>query len=286
MSPIGYKSPLTGGTVKEFVFRTNKVKFIDDRHRRLIYDRTIHLMSLKEDEDNDVSFKQVILRTFFDYYKGKYYSKVRDLNSATYTYEQIARAIVEDIKSSGERYTVIDKAGNEKKIETIDDFDYKLLSGQDIDTLIPSSLYNLYNLGWVNAALIFLNGLSISWNKVLISADSIDTFIIISNLSKTGASFLDDDKEIYLDYIHIPFKVAYLIGSLDSNTIEYDKYITDGKINKQIILQLINQPLQRNLHILWICIPILLDITLIRLFVLMIIFDLWNLLYMIMMKQI
>lgn len=235
LSPIGYKSPLTGGTVKEFVFRTNKVKFIDDRHRRLIYDRTIHLMSLKEDEDNDVSFKQVILRTFFDYYNGKYYSKVRDLNSATYTYEQIARAIVEDIKSSGERYTVIDKAGNEKKIETIDDFDYKLLSGQDINTLIPSSLYNLYNLGWVNAALIFLNGLSISWNKVLISVDSIDTFIIVSNLSKTGASFLDDDKEIYLDYIHIPFKVAYLIGSLDANTIEYDKYITNGKINKQII---------------------------------------------------
>lgn len=77
LSPIGVDS-------KEFVFRTNKVKFIDDRHRRLIYDRTIHIMSLKEDEDNKVSFKDVILRNFFEYYNNKYFSLVKDTNTTIY----------------------------------------------------------------------------------------------------------------------------------------------------------------------------------------------------------
>ena len=84
--------------------------------------------------------------------------------------------------------------------------------------------------------MIYLNGLSIEWTKILISVDNIDTFIIITNLPKSGLDLIDDSKEIYLDYIHIPFKVQYIIGSIDNNKNPYyDKYVTDGNINKPII---------------------------------------------------
>ena len=228
LSPIGVDA-------KEFVFRTNKVKFIDDRHRRLIYDRTIHLMSSKEDEDNKVSFKDVIHRTFFEYYNDAYCSLVRSKNSALMSYGDIAHRLLDYIKENNEAYIVIDDDGNEKKIESIKDFDYPLQSGQDIDTLIPSSLYNLYNIGWVNAAMVFLNGLSIDWTKVIISVDNIDTFIIVSDLYESASKLIDDDKEIFLDYVHIPFKVAYIYGPVLSNSVE-SKYVDENyRITKPVI---------------------------------------------------
>ena len=46
--------------------------------------------------------------------------------------------------------------------------------------------------------MIYLNGLSIEWTKILISVDNIDTFIIITNLPKSGLDLIDNDKEIYL----------------------------------------------------------------------------------------
>lgn len=228
LSPIGVKS-------KEFVFRTNKVKFIDDRHRRLIYDRTIHIMSLKEDEDNKVPFKNVILRTFFEYYNDKYFSLVRNTNATILSYNTIAKAIFDLIKSNREKCILIDENGNEKELESVSDFDTCVMqSGQDIDTTIPSTLYNLYNIGWTNAAMVFLNGLAIEWNKIILSVDNIDTFIIVSNLTLSASSLIDDDKEIFLDYVHIPFKVAYLIGGISDSSLE-NRYVSDGKINKQII---------------------------------------------------
>ena len=221
---------LIGENAKEFVFRTNKVKFIDDRHRRLIYDRTIHIMSTKEDQNNKVTFKEVILRTFFEYYKNKNYSKVRNNNSALITYDDI----VNNILNSKETYIVIDNDGNEKTLESSSDFDYALQSGQDIDTLIPSTLYNLYNIGWINAAVVFLNGLIIEWTKIIISVDNIDTFIIVSNIRESASINLNDDEEITLDYVHIPFKVAYLVGEITQDNIEY-KYVDHDRITKQVI---------------------------------------------------
>lgn len=238
LSPIGIQSDTGEGSIQEFVFRTNKVKFIDDRHRRLIYDRTIHLMSLKEDEDNKVTFREMLRNTFTEY-SDKYkthYSLIKDTNAVTVNYGDIISNILSSIADGTDSYTVIDNNGKEKKVESEADFDYPLLSGQDIDTFVPSTLYNLYNLGWVNAAMIYLNGLSIEWTKILISVDNIDTFIIITNLPKSGLDLIDDDKEIYLDYIHIPFKVQYIIGSIyDNKNPYYDKYVTNGNINKPII---------------------------------------------------
>lgn len=236
LSPIGADS-------KEFVFRTNKVKFIDDRHRRLIYDRTIHIMGLREDEENKVSLKNVILRTFFEYYKDEYYSLVRNKNSSIMTYDIIVNNILNDIKKSKEKYIVIDNDGNEKEIESASDFDYVLQNGQDLDTLIPSSLYNLYNIGWVNAAMIFLNGLSIEWTKVIISVDNIDTFIIVSNLYQSASKLIDDDQEIFLDYVHIPFKVAYIVGSIDrySQPSISDKYVKDDGYLAGEVIFIINK---------------------------------------------
>lgn len=227
LSPIGFDS-------KEFVFRTNKVKFIDDRHRRLIYDRTIHIMGLKEDEDNKVPFKDVIYRTFFEYYNGKYFSLVRTTNAALLTHDGILRNILDSIKKSKEYYIVIDEDGNEKKVESISDFDYVLQCGQDVNTLIPSTLYNLYNIGWTNAAMVFLNGLAIDWTKIIISVDNIDTFIIVSNLYDSASELIDDDKEIFLDYVHIPFKVAYIVGSITNTSLEY-KYVKNNRIDHDVI---------------------------------------------------
>ncbi len=229
LSPIGKSS-------KEYVFRTNKVKFIDDRHRRLIYDRTIHIMTLKEDEDNRVSFKDVILRNFFEYRNNKYYPLVKNIYSSNYTYDDIANLIMKYLDSTDDTYTIVDKNGNEKKLENYKEFEtYSFKSGVDIDTKIPSTLYNLYNIGWTNAAIVFLNGLAIEWTKITLSVDNIDTFIIVSNLNMTITNKIDDDKEIFLDYIHIPFKVAYLCGNVEKDSLD-GKYIkSNGDLTNQIV---------------------------------------------------
>lgn len=224
LSPISVDS-------KEFVFRTNKVKFIDDRHRRLIYDRTIHIMSLKEDEDKKVSFKDVIRRIFFEYWNNNYCSRVRNKDAIILSYDNIVNNILNDIKKRKESYTVIiDDDGNTKQVDSVDDFDYVLQSGQDIDTLIPSTVYNLHNIGWIHPSMIFLNGLAIDWTKIIISVDNIDTFIIVSNMYGESSKYIDDDKEIFLDYIHIPFKVVYIVGQTQVNytTTPESKYLNSN----------------------------------------------------------
>lgn len=209
---------------KEFVFRTNKIKFVDDRKRRLIYDRTIHVMSLKEDEDNRVSFKDVIKRTFFTFWNSDYYSLVRSIYGNRIEINSILQYIIDTSNRYNDKLLVIDTNGSTKIVESIDDFNYPLQSGQDIDTGIPSSLYNLYNIGWIHPSMIFLNDLAIEWTKVIISVDNIDTFVIISNLKKTLSSYIDDDKSITMKYIHIPFKVAYIISTEDTENTPLSQY--------------------------------------------------------------
>ena len=204
---------------KEFVFRTNKVKFIDDRKRRLIYDRTIHILSTKEDEENKVPFKDVLLRTFFTHYNGYNWCEVRDLDNNRLGITTILNNIVtlNIRKPDNERLVVLDENGEEKNIESVSDLDFVMQSGQDINTGIPSSLYNLYCLGWVHASMIFLNGLAIEWPKILISVDNIDTFLIIYGLREELLSHIDDSKDITLEYIYLPFKCIYMIGTEPAN---------------------------------------------------------------------
>lgn len=226
---------IIGTDAKEFVFRTNKVKFVDDRHRRLIYDREIHIMSLKEDEDNKVKFADVIRRTFYTYYKGgipnDYFCEVRDTSGVRYTnIDLLLTRILEANmrKKDNERLVLLNDDGEEVEATTIDDFkNYVMQSGQDINTTVPSTVYNLYNLGWIHASMIFLNGLAIEWTKAIISVDNIDTFVIISGLRSTLADYIDDDKEITMDYIHIPFKCIYVVGAEVLRNTPYEQFINN-----------------------------------------------------------
>ena len=245
-----------GSRTKEYVFCTNKVRFKSDRHRRLIYDRKVHIMSTREDEDNKVKFIDVIRHLFFTKYNGKYWSLVRDLENSAYTTEDhtMNGTVVKDVPktlltailhantkfndfSSVRRDTdactlevvlldnngdfILDEHGNRttKVVETIDDLiKYPLANGQDIDTTVPSTVYNLYNLGWICASMVFLNGLAIEWTKTLISVDNKDVFVIVSGVRPGINSLLDDDKKIKMEYVHIPFNCRYIIEDEATNS--------------------------------------------------------------------
>lgn len=226
---------MIGSDSKEFVFRTNKVKFIDDRHRRLIYDRQIHIMTSKEDEDNGVSFRDVLKRTFFETWKERSLSVVRNLNSNRYTLANLMSAILDaNRESKDNEYMVVlvpnEETGEleEKKVESTADFKYPMQSGQDINTTIPSSVFNLYNIGWIHASMIFLNGLVIPWTKSVISVDNIDTFVIVTNLADTLSGYIDDDKEITMDYVHIPFKCIYMHNGESPSGTSAEQYLKNG----------------------------------------------------------
>lgn len=230
---------LISTTSKEFVFRTNKVKFITDRNRRLNYDREVHLLTLKEDEENHIPFRDVIYRTFFTYENGAYITRVKDTNAVDISYDNIIQAIYDDIINNNLKVTVFD-GGLERDFADISDFDLVFKSGQDINTLVPSTLFNLHNMGWVDPCVIFLNGLIIPWTKVLISVDNIDTFVIVTNLGDEVSDLLEE-QDIQLDYVHIPFGVEYIPGSITSNTGYYGRYVTNGKLNKSLIF-IIDKP--------------------------------------------
>ena len=216
-----------GSEAKEYCFRTNKVKFVDDRHRRLIYDRTIHIMSLAEDENNGVSFKDVLLRTFFTYYNNKYWCKVRKISGESYTIDNLMNAIIKANTKTKDNEKLVVLVPNEetseleeKVVESVSDFDYVMQSGQDINTTIPSTVYNLYNIGWIHASMIFLNGLAIEWTKAIISVDNIDTFVIVSGIREELSDYLDDTEEITMEYVYIPFKCIYMIGTEDASNAD------------------------------------------------------------------
>lgn len=210
---------------KEFVFRTNKVKFIDDRKRRLIYDRTIHLMGLKEDEVYMTPFKEVIRRTFYTKWNNRDYCLIRDIYGTKVEINIILQAILDNANKIGQKLVVLtDDDGRMKTVEDISDFDYVLESGQDVDTGIPSTVYNLYNIGWIHPSMIFMNSLAIDWTKIVISVDNIDTFVIISNLRNTLSEYIDDAKPITMEYVHIPFKVAYIISTENTDDSPYSQY--------------------------------------------------------------
>ena len=220
---------------KEYVFKTNKVKFVSDRHRRFIYDRTIHIMPTKEDEDNNITFEKMINNYFSKYYKRTYISTMVDIDYNSIGMDDISKKIFSIDQNTMQLYNKdiqLYKSSKDKTILTIqyengnykikgDDeyksYSYSLsslvrviknmipISGQDIDTRIPSSIYNLSVLKWIHPSLIFLNGFSMSWVNTLISVDNIDTYVIIApSDSSVYIKTINDDENLIMDYIHIP----------------------------------------------------------------------------------
>ena len=208
---------IIGEDSKEFVFRTNKIKFIDDRHHRLIYDRTIHIMSTKEDEENNNTFDNVI-RAMYSL------GPLKNIDADTI---QVAD-IYTNIMSLNEKIMILNGQGGVVQATTINQLKAGVLQcGQDIDTGIPSTVYNLYNIGWMNACMIFLNGLAVPWTKALISVDKIDTFLIVTHISEDMSSYLDN-KDITMDYLHIPFKCGYVVGKELASTY-YSEFMVNNK---------------------------------------------------------
>ena len=75
-----------------------------------------------------------------------------------------------------------------------------------------------------------MNGLAIEWTKILISVDSIDVFVIIRGLKDEINSLIDNTKDIVMDYVYIPFKCIYTVGSesIDS-TNPKSQFLTNGE---------------------------------------------------------
>jgi hypothetical protein len=224
---------IIGEDSKEFVFRTNKIKFIDDMNRRLIYDRTIHLLSLKTDEPRDDGTGTIIFSTFKDVVKRTFNGPLKDLNADNISINDTFFNNVLSLNSDGIMVIDVNDNNTVRKATTANDLKtLPLQCGQDIDTGVPSTIYNLYNIGWVNASMIFLNGLAIPWTKTIISVDRIDVFVIVSNLSDSMSEYINDDKEITMEYVYIPFKCAYVVGKENANTF-FSQFLTGGKFRSK-----------------------------------------------------
>ncbi len=206
---------ISSGDSKEYVYRTNKVKFISDRHRRLIYDRTIHFMTLKEDEDEGLTLSDIVHKYFTDNGTAILKNSYKQSLTLTTILNNIKSLNIDPVKGVGIDY--VD-----------DDEDGVVVSGQDLDTGIPSTFFNLHELGYVHPAMIFLNGHAISWDSILVSVDNIDVFLIINSLGTFLVNMLDDDEEIELEYIHIPFKCCYI----SSGTITPSRFISNSTLIK------------------------------------------------------
>ena len=224
---------------KEYVFCTNKIKLIDSIRHKQIYDRQIHILSSVEDEEERVSFKDVILRTFYTYYNDQYWCKVRNLDNNQYEINNLLNSILtaNTKTSDNEKLVYIDGNGDEQTVTTIADFEYPLKAGIDVNTTVVSSIYNLFYMGWTHACMLFMNKLAIPWTKAIVSVDSIDTFLVISHLRNEFNKFIDDEAEVVLDYIHIPFRCIYTVGSED--TTDYNnpssQYILPGGTFEKVV---------------------------------------------------
>ena len=96
------------------------------------------------------------------------------------------------------------------------DKDSELDVGIDIDTGIPSSLYNLYKLNYIQGCLFFINGRAISWTKTIVTWDTVDTYITFDLRNHS----LWNDKEFWNNaeviYMDIPFVIDYCPSTTDN----------------------------------------------------------------------
>ncbi|MGN1394226.1 MAG: hypothetical protein ACI4V7_09425 [Succinivibrionaceae bacterium] len=184
----------------EVVFRCDMIKFRSDKEKRLCYDKKIHVYTQENDTLSTLvdRINREISRpckiTIID-------TVLISLNTDLFVNLVHDRYPTQDTTELYENLTLLKEY---VKLLTLD-------SGLEIDTSVSSTLYNLYQIGWVDAFIPFINGYAISWCGTIISVDNKDTFIILN-----VKPLLDTHKEINLGktqleltYLNIPFKVDY-----------------------------------------------------------------------------
>lgn len=172
-------------STSEYVFRVNMVKFKSDRHKRLCYNKTVHIYT----QDGD-TISSIIANS---------------INNMQYnTFIQLNPIL------SGVGLT--------------DPLD----SGIDIDTGIPSTVYNLVELGYIFPFMGFLNGKAIPWTKLIICVDHIDTFAIFDTSEWDQTLLPEPDSVIKstFTYLDLPFQVKYVPRFTDCE----DKYLNKTPI--------------------------------------------------------
>lgn len=153
---------------KEYVYKTNIVQFKSDRHKRLCYNRTIHVFSKTGDSYTTIA--------------TKYGVSAASIKNAT------------------------DPYGTESLTDALDE-------GIDIDTTVVATVRNLYQYGYIEAFLGFLNGQILPWEVMTIATDEVDTYIIIDIGNKQASnSWYDLPETCDFTYVSIPFKVSYFSG--------------------------------------------------------------------------
>ena len=184
----------------EVVFRCDMIKFRSDKEKRLCYDKKIHVYT----QEND-TLSTLISRINREISRPCKITTIEtvlvSLNTDIFinlVHEQDPTIDTIELRESP---ALLRK---HVKLLTLD-------SGIEIDTGISSTLYNLYQMGWVDAFIPFINGYAISWGKTTISVDNKDVFIILN-----VKPLLDSHEEINLGetpleltYLNIPFKVDY-----------------------------------------------------------------------------
>lgn len=185
----------------ECVFRCNMIKFKPNRNRRLIYDRYIHILSKEGETAKDIA-KRIYDEEFIS--NDKILDGISRLATDTESINiisDIAEKIVNNIKKE-----YFNKFNN-ITINTV------LEEGININTGIPSTLYNLYKLGYVHPFLSFLNGSIVSWSNITISVDNKDVYLIINTERYNGSIYEitnENSMDLLFTYVDIPFKVDYI----------------------------------------------------------------------------
>ena len=182
----------------EYVFICNMIKFKANRDRRLLYDKTIHVLSI----DNETPKK--VAQRIYDYF---FISKDKVIDGINVNTEEdgilrLAERIRDNIKNEYNTY----------RYDNSFDIDSPIESGIDINTGIESNLYNLYKLGYIHAFLGFINGGIVPWTDIIISVDNKDVFVTIRLSTRYKEFRISPDKamDILFTYIDIPFKVDYI----------------------------------------------------------------------------
>lgn len=184
----------------EVVFRCDMIKFRSDKEKRLCYDKKIHAYT----QEND-TLTTLIARINREISRP---CKITTIDTVLISLNiELFVNLVHDkypTQDTVELYENLLLLREYVKLLTLD-------SGLEIDTGISSTLYNLYQIGWVDAFIPFINGYAISWSNTTISVDNKDVFMILN-----VKPLLDSHEEINLGetsleltYLNIPFKVDY-----------------------------------------------------------------------------
>lgn len=184
-----------------------------DEYGRKIDVKTISDQYVFQDHMSDTSPYEYVFNCNMIKFKS---DKKRNLiyDRTVHIYSQDGDTI-ESIVNNISKYRNIDS--NELKsinysISHLNDNDI-LESGIDINTGIPSTLYNLVKMDYVLPFLAFFNGRAVPWDKTIISVDNIDTFVILDLEEWKDSNVLplpDDKVKAKFQYLDLPFQVDYI----------------------------------------------------------------------------